>query len=73
MSFFSMIGDAVKDVADVAEIVGSGGTDVMAWASIVGDIASTVNDAENGSQQQQHGSSGMMGDLGSFASIASMI
>ncbi len=73
MSFFSMIGDAVKDVADVAEIVGSGGADVMAWASIVGDIASTVNDAEGGSQQQQHGSSGIMGDLGSLASIASMI
>ncbi len=71
MSFFSMIGDAVKDVADVAEIVGSGGADVMAWASIVGDMANTVNDAENGSQQQ--GSSGMMGDLGSFASVASMI
>ncbi len=70
MSLFSMIGDAVKDVADVAEIVGSGGTDVMAWASIVGDIANTVNDAEGG---QQQGGSGIMGNLGSFASIASMI
>ncbi len=68
MGFFSMIGDAVKDVVDVAEIVGSGGTDVMAWASAVSDITSTVNDAESGSQQQQHGSS-IMGELGSLASM----
>ena len=73
MSLFGMIGDVVKDVVDVAEIVGSGGADVMAWASALNDIASTVNDAEGGSQQQQHGSSGLMGELGSFASIASMI
>ena len=70
MSFFGMIGDVVKDVADVAEIVGSGGADVMAWASAMGDIANTVNDAESGSQQQQqHGNSGIMGNLGSFASM----
>lgn len=69
------IGDVFKDVMDVAEIVGSGGTDVMAWASAVGDIANTVEDAEGGQQaaQQQGGIAGLMGNIGSLSSIAAMI
>ena len=75
MGFFSMVGDAFKDVADVAEIVGSGGTDIMAWADVVGDLAKTVSDAEGGQQaaQQTGGMGGILGDVSSLASVASMI
>ncbi len=71
------IGGIFKDVMDVAEIVGSGGADVMAWANAIGDIANTVSEAEGQPQQGgmagAGGLGGIMGDVGSLASIASMI